>query len=394
MNDYRVSGGSVHLFIGGTRRRGLAALFFLAAGLLAFCTCARAETPVAGTIGSDTTWSAGNSPYHVTGNILVSSGVTLTIQTGVTVRVDPGYSLRIDGTLVARGTSAAPILFTMAQSTEWAYMLFSDSSIDATYDSNGNYVSGCILEYCTVEYAGSGNNSALKIDNASPLLNACIIRNNKANAIYVFYSSGSWNAGAVKITGCDVSQNTGSGVYVSAYGGRLQASNNRFTQNGGHGLYLSVGNAIASGASITKNLVRGNKDAGVYIIDSSYYATLADNLIIENNPVNYAYAGGVVISGGSSNRVIRNIIADNNNTVSGSSPGGLQASGDVQITNNAILRNTALSTAGVYFSSASGFTYNTLWANTATGSTNTRTMYLAGNNVDITYNNILDFGRL
>ena len=58
-------------------------LFFSLITLSTFCF---SQTNVSGALSSDTTWSLANSPYTLTGNVLVTSGVTLTIEAGVTVK--------------------------------------------------------------------------------------------------------------------------------------------------------------------------------------------------------------------------------------------------------------------------------------------------------------------
>ena len=159
--------------------------------LLTATTNAKADTNVSGIISVDTTWTLANSPYIVTGGIIVNSGVTLTIEAGATVKFDSLKSLIIEGTLIAKGTSSNKITFTSNQSTpsasDWGFILFNDSSIDATYDTNENYTGGSILEYAVVEYAGgasvSSNNGAIRMDNAHPFINYCTIRNNKASGI-------------------------------------------------------------------------------------------------------------------------------------------------------------------------------------------------------------------
>ena len=47
---------------------------------------AGATTNVSGTIATDTTWSWAYSPYVVTDNVTVNSGVTLTVEPGVIVK--------------------------------------------------------------------------------------------------------------------------------------------------------------------------------------------------------------------------------------------------------------------------------------------------------------------
>ena len=45
-----------------------------------------AQTNVSGALYSNTTWTAANSPYIVTANVIVFDGVQLTIEPGVTVK--------------------------------------------------------------------------------------------------------------------------------------------------------------------------------------------------------------------------------------------------------------------------------------------------------------------
>lgn len=122
---------------------------------------ASGPTEVGGLISVDTIWMASNSPYIVTGNTLVNSGVRLTIEPGVTVKFTTGTALQINGKLIAQGTGSNPIVFTSSQlhpaPGNWAYILFSDSSVDATYDVDGNYTGGSILEHAVVEYAGGAD---------------------------------------------------------------------------------------------------------------------------------------------------------------------------------------------------------------------------------------------
>lgn len=56
-------------------------------------------------INSDISWTKANSPYNLTGPIVVSTGVTLTINAGFTVDLN-GYYLFVNGTLRAIGTAS------------------------------------------------------------------------------------------------------------------------------------------------------------------------------------------------------------------------------------------------------------------------------------------------
>jgi len=83
----------------------------------------------ANTICGDTNWIVANSPYVVSGNLRVASGVTLAIEPGVTVLFNAGAGLTIDGRLIADGTPASRITFTRSGvSGTWDQLYFSASS--------------------------------------------------------------------------------------------------------------------------------------------------------------------------------------------------------------------------------------------------------------------------
>lgn len=74
---------------------------------------------LSGTISSNTRWR-GWKLYHVTGDLTVASGVTLTIEPGAVVKFDAGRSLTVasGATLDAQGTRAQPIVFTSIKDDE------------------------------------------------------------------------------------------------------------------------------------------------------------------------------------------------------------------------------------------------------------------------------------
>jgi len=111
---------------------------------------------VSGTIISDTLWT-NDKTYHVTGNVGVAPGYTLTIEPGTNVRFTDGYSLNIGGNLIAKGTAELPILFEpVTVGNDWNQILFDDQSIDAQVDLQGEYLSGNILEHVQISGASGG----------------------------------------------------------------------------------------------------------------------------------------------------------------------------------------------------------------------------------------------
>jgi hypothetical protein len=118
----------------GTNMRkvyGFTLLLVLAIALPVPFGSAQSGTFKGGVISANETWTPEGSPYNLTGNLLIASGVTLTVQSGVTVNfgnyflwvngtmnLQPGVtlnmnllgeSLRVNGVLKAIGTPNNPV---------------------------------------------------------------------------------------------------------------------------------------------------------------------------------------------------------------------------------------------------------------------------------------------
>ncbi|MFN8323267.1 MAG: PKD domain-containing protein [Chitinophagales bacterium] len=152
-----------------------------------------ANINVTGDITVNTSWTNNNN-YIIYGDIIVKSGVTLTIQEGTIIRGDKTTLSRlvvaIGGKLIAQGTPEQPIVFTSNQPAgsraraDWAGLAicgqapvnFKDGSGNSIqgrlecgtttdYDYGGNVVddSSGVISYVRIEYAGyvCGTNSEL-----------------------------------------------------------------------------------------------------------------------------------------------------------------------------------------------------------------------------------------
>ena len=77
----------------------------LLAAMLAYAAApCLGQTEVCGSITTDTTWDLAGSPYILTCNVVIESGVTLTVQADVVVRSTSDWDLFADGRIVADGS--------------------------------------------------------------------------------------------------------------------------------------------------------------------------------------------------------------------------------------------------------------------------------------------------
>lgn len=387
-------------------------------------------TNVSGLISTNATWTKANSPYIVTGNLLVNTGATLTIEPGVTIKFDALKSMQIDGTLIARGISTDSIRFTSntTQTTgAWGYIYFSDVSTDATFenDINGKYLNGSILEYCAIGYAGGvsvSNNGALRMDSSSPFINHCSIRNNAASGI----NTVNLTVGC-KITNCLITNNVagkgagiclnnltgatsvisnnvisgnnaintyenasaGGGIYILQVLGSavLYISNNTISNNSantGGGIYASYGTTVIIDNNVIMNNTAYDGQYGGGGIKNDIGGKISNNVIVKNKAKNNQFGGGGICNTTNST-LSKNIIADN----SSDEGGGIYLVFEWSsiLNKNQIIRNTAKNYSAIY--NIKNLIQNSVAYNVNTDNNNllNRTIYLNTNPSPVVNNN-------
>ena len=99
---------------------------------------------VSGIISQNTTWTKANSPYTLSGNVLINHTI-LNIEAGTSVNLN-GYCIEINGTIVAKGTETNPITLENGYQSEKG-IIFDPTSNNWNENSNtGSIIEGAILD--------------------------------------------------------------------------------------------------------------------------------------------------------------------------------------------------------------------------------------------------------
>jgi hypothetical protein len=250
-----------------------------------------AQTNVSGGIFANTSWTLAGSPYIVTGSVVVFPGYTLTIEPGVTVKFDAQLYLEIrQSTLIAEGTSVAPIVFTSNSLTPvpgiWGH---------ANY--GGVWLNGATslskINHCTISYSTTG----LYGSNVIPYLKNSSFRYNSQygskytssistdSCTFSFNQFGIGGTTAPQLNYCVISNNT-FGVEDPA---NVTMTNCRIDSNG-----VGLGGAAGLGTANLKmyNCTLSYNQKGLSVNGPGPISIIKNCLISYNNPLGIAFAAG------------------------------------------------------------------------------------------------------
>ena len=234
---------------------------FLLLAALVFSLSSLAQTNVSGTISTNTTWTLAGSPYTLTADVTVNSGVILTIQPGVQVRFSANEDLFVSGTLNAVGTTADSISFIgEGGSTRGGIELLAGSSAQLNF-----------ARFVSMGDAVGAREHALYIRTTGTVTisNSRFFQNRYGARVY--------GGGAPTITNTTFEQSGVNGFIVEA--GSATISNSRFHRNGDKGVQL-FGVATIQNTAFTNNGNAG-EDAGLHI-DAAVVPVLNNNTFSGN----------------------------------------------------------------------------------------------------------------
>ncbi|HHE37626.1 MAG TPA: right-handed parallel beta-helix repeat-containing protein, partial [Candidatus Cloacimonetes bacterium] len=231
-------------------------------------------TDHSGTISSNETWYVGGSPHHITGDLTVANGITLTIQAGCTVKFNGDYIFTIYGVLSANGTSGSHITITSNAGTpaagDWDYIYFNGAD------------AGCLLNYCDIRYGGLAYGNILMYNSGTNVVitNSTIEQSGTAG-IYLNNSS------SPTISDCIIQNNTTYGIYCNSTSSYPDISDCSILNNGSYAIATYANNVKDITGTMT---ISGNTYNSVYI----YSATVYTGTWLDHN-VPYVIGGNITV---------------------------------------------------------------------------------------------------
>lgn len=193
-----------------------------------------ASSDLSGTIASNTTLTRAGGPYNLTGDLVISAGVIVSLDPGVQIIAQGDYSVFVYGTLQGAGTSTLGIVLRGALATGRGVW-------EGVYVAASGHLD---LHYVTIKGAASDvlcSGGTIALANCNLLLAA----EDGLNA---------WNAANVQLAACRMASNGRRGVTIEGYQATGRISSCEFRANGGYPVRLK--------ATLVEMLKGGNRYYG------------------------------------------------------------------------------------------------------------------------------------
>ena len=225
-------------------------------------------------ISSNTTWQATDGVYVINGTVSVNQGVSLTILPGTVVKFYPNSGLLVNGTLIAVGTSGAPIVLTSIRDDAYAGDTNSDGSttLPAAGDWGNLYFgptsTGNSLQYARVTYGGSWNcyyncsspwqqPANVYVSGAAPLIDSVTVEFGTSYGLLLA------NSANPVVSNSHVAHIAGTGIRIIASSAPT-LSNNLIESNNGYAVFMDANTAPHfSGNQALNNRTNGIGVSGI-----------------------------------------------------------------------------------------------------------------------------------
>ena len=241
-------------------------------------------TDASGTITWNTTWTPGNSPYSVRGDVTVTAGATLTLLPGTVLKFSPGTNLFILGgaALIANGTASQPIILTSIR----------DDSVggDSNHDASASFPAPG--DWGTLQFVGS---------------NGVPANGSLTNAIVRYGQQLSVRLSAPTLRDLTSTQMNGDGLYLESPSAAPYNPQRLTLTSNERNLNL---NGVPSSTTISDSLIRGARSIALQATNNTY-AQVVNNSIDDN------MGGAVVLADPSSYPTLRNNSITNNRSTDG-----------------------------------------------------------------------------
>lgn len=295
----------IYLIITIHRIKKMKAFILLVTISILFLNPIKSQTTLPASIISNTTLTQANSPYIVSGNVVIFQGVIVNVDPGVEIKIDSYFEIEVRGTLLFNGNSTDSIYVHSSQvgagNSAWKRINTTPTStVSAKYLKMSNCDMGIAINYDNSQFTNSrffNNNYSIVSSGSHPhgLIKNCLFHNNN-NCVNIMTADNFW------VRKCDFHDNQNA---IGRLGSNQQNihidSCNIYNNNFGVNAWLDMW-----GGDITNTNIFNNATVGLEL----YWYTSTPNHQFVNNLI-YNNGTGVLLKAQSTTSFVNTYICNN-----------------------------------------------------------------------------------